>query len=184
MANKYHFPMHQNMTAPTSPKERQGVKPPPLKESTHSWAPVPGPKGKRRNAVGFQEVKVSAKQDMADDGVPTVIFGDEHYDRTLEGAGPRNPDYRPETVTRLSLESFNNLPPDLQERYIETVSRAPDPVLLERFMNRDPRGRLTKEMIDEQVLRPYRDVLRTGLPLSYGEPASPGTMRHPRRKRR
>ena len=37
------------------------------KEKTASWPGAPGPKGPKMNRVGgFHEVKVSAKQDMAD----------------------------------------------------------------------------------------------------------------------
>ena len=62
MPNRYFSNINGKLTAPSPPKEREGVKVQPKAESTANWIGVPGPVGPKRNKVNFREVKQSAKK--------------------------------------------------------------------------------------------------------------------------
>lgn len=71
MPNKYHSDINGHASAPKPPSERSGGQASYKSESTHAWQADIGPTGRRRNTVGFPEVKQAAKQHMADDyGLP------------------------------------------------------------------------------------------------------------------
>lgn len=75
MSNAYYNGQNGRASAPKPPSERSGGQASYKSESTHAWVADIGPVGRRRNTVGFAEVKQAAKQHMADDyGLPRDIW--------------------------------------------------------------------------------------------------------------